>query len=278
MKELLIRTLSALVFTLLMVSCILWCKWSFAALFAAVLAVMIYEYLHMTMGKSFLVCQVLAILDGICIFFLSFWYRSGMSGFQTEYVMIPLLLTFAVSALPLFYKDKKNFRNTACLLYSLLYIALPFSILNFGVFDSSGAFSGVLVLCMFIMVWASDVGAYAFGMLLGQKYGPKLCPDVSPHKSWIGFFGGMLLTIVAAFLIRSFGFIETGAVSCLIFAIVVHVAGVFGDLVESMWKRSAGIKDSGNCIPGHGGMMDRFDSASFAVPAGILFLYLANVL
>ncbi|MCQ2184324.1 MAG: phosphatidate cytidylyltransferase [Bacteroidales bacterium] len=289
MKNLLKRTATALVFAALMIGCILWCKWSFAILFSVIVAIATFEFLRLTMGKSYLACQVLTIINAVLIFLVVFLFRANPNNLlqhvgesADSLVIVPLILGLVTISLPLFHKDRKDFKNTAALLYSLLYIALPFSILNFGVFDfnifNESPYSGTLLLGMFIMVWASDVGAYTFGMLLGQKYGPKLCPDVSPHKSWIGFWGGLVFTVAAAFIIRRIGWFEANVLHTAIFAVVVHVTGVLGDLIESMWKRNAGVKDSGNCIPGHGGMMDRFDSAMIAIPSGIIYLFLANIL
>ena len=112
-------------------------------------------------------------------------------------------------------------------------------------------------------------------MLLGQKIWPaKLCPSISPKKSWAGFIGGLLTSVLAGAILYWTGLFTFPIWHCLIMAAIMSVAGVFGDLFESLWKRAAGIKDSGNLIPGHGGLMDRFDSALFAIPAGYIYLLL----
>ena len=134
------------------------------------------------------------------------------------------------------------------------------------------------MVAFFCIIWASDVGAYCFGMLLGQKIWPaKLCPTISPKKSWAGYIGGLLMAVLAGAILKWTGLVSFPMLHCLIMAALMHVMGVFGDLFESMWKRAAGIKDSGNIIPGHGGLMDRFDSALFAIPTGYIYLLVFNL-
>ncbi len=141
-----------------------------------------------------------------------------------------------------------------------------------------GEYSGLLLLAFFIIIWCSDVGAYVFGMALGQKYGKKLCPEISPKKSWIGAIGGFVMALVGAIVLQLTGILTFPIYHSLILAAVMNVAGVFGDLFESQWKRFYEVKDSGNIIPGHGGMLDRFDSTLLALPAGVLYLVLFNLI
>ena len=117
-----------------------------------------------------------------------------------------------------------------------------------------------------------------YSSYISEKYGRKLCPSISPKKSWIGFWGGMLSAVLAALIMNRIGMMTYPLVHCLLLAVVMHVAGVVGDLFESQWKRCYNLKDSGNIIPGHGGMLDRFDSALMAIPAGVLYLLMINVL
>ena len=121
--------------------------------------------------------------------------------------------------------------------------------------------------------WLQEQVAYS-----GKKFGKKLCPDISPNKSWAGFWGGLAFSILAVLVLRLSGLMGLPVIHGVILAAIMHVAGVYGDLFESQWKRSCGVKDSGNIIPGHGGMLDRFDSAIFAVPAGAIYLSLLDLL
>jgi len=140
-----------------------------------------------------------------------------------------------------------------------------------------GSFSGKLPLCFFILIWCSDVGAYCVGSVLGKK-SKKLAPTISPNKSWAGFWGGMAFGLIGAFILQRTSLLDLPIWAALLLGLVVHCAGVLGDLAESAWKRHYGIKDSGNVIPGHGGFLDRFDSSLAAVPCGTLLLFILNLI
>jgi phosphatidate cytidylyltransferase len=135
-----------------------------------------------------------------------------------------------------------------------------------------------LLLSFFVIIWGSDVGAYLFGITLGQKYGKKLFPSISPKKSWIGFWGGLFMAVVLAVGLHYLGLLPFELRHCIVMSVLLNVTGVYGDLIESQWKRHYEVKDSGNIIPGHGGLLDRFDSALIAIPIGIIYLVLWNVL
>jgi phosphatidate cytidylyltransferase len=178
----------------------------------------------------------------------------------------------------LYLKDKSRFDKFANLYAVLIYIAVPWSLLNFAVFNPAGEFNGILLLCFFCIIWGSDVGAYIFGITLGQKYGKKLFPSISPKKSWIGFWGGLATAIGVAVALHYAGLFCFDLMHCIFMGALLCVAGVYGDLIESQWKRHYNVKDSGNIIPGHGGLLDRFDSALIAIPIGIIYLVVMNVL
>ena len=166
----------------------------------------------------------------------------------------------------------------AFIIFGIAYIAGPLSLSNQVAF-SGGAFNATLLLCFFILIWCSDIGAYVIGTAFGQKENSrKLAPAISPKKSWVGFWGGMAFCILAALLLRASGLLDYPLLHCCILAVILHCGGVCGDLFESLWKRHFGIKDSGNVIPGHGGMLDRFDSTLIAMPLGALYLSLTGFL
>ena len=193
-------------------------------------------------------------------------------------VMLAFIPIFVVMINSLYVKDKTDFGKFAFIYTALLYIAVPMTLTNFAVFRFIGAYDGVLLLCFFAIIWASDVGAYVFGITLGQKYGKKLFPAVSPKKSWIGFWGGLLLAVAVAVVLNCTGLFRYPLYHCIIMAVLMNIAGVYGDLIESQWKRHYAIKDSGSVIPGHGGIWDRFDSALMAIPAGVIYLVVLNIL
>ena len=164
------------------------------------------------------------------------------------------------------------------LLPGLVYILASMCILFLMGF-TGGQFDGTLLLCFFIMIWCSDVGAFCVGSLFGQKAGSrKLAPKISPNKSWVGFWGGLVFTVAAALILHAPGLLVPGIVHCILLAVVIHCTGVCGDLLESAWKRHFGLKDSGNIIPGHGGFLDRFDSSLAAIPAGALYLLIFSLI
>ena len=140
-------------------------------------------------------------------------------------------------------------------------------------------FNGNFLLSLFIMLWSCDVGAYCIGTVFGQKKtSRKLFPSVSPKKSWAGVFGGFLCTILAAYLVSSFFGDVISLVHWMAIALFVSTIGVLGDLFESLIKRHSGVKDSGNIIPGHGGMLDRYDDILFLLPVISAYLKLFNVI
>ncbi len=157
-----------------------------------------------------------------------------------------------------------------------LYIALPFSLLNVLAFQFTNCdLPWLLPLSVFIFLWVNDSGAYCCGSLLGKH---KLFPRISPGKSWEGSIGGGVFVLLAAWLI-SFITTQKGITTNLTtlqwmgMGLVVAVFGTWGDLIESLFKRTLGIKDSGNILPGHGGMLDRFDSSLLAIPAIVVYLF-----
>jgi phosphatidate cytidylyltransferase len=161
-----------------------------------------------------------------------------------------------------------------------LYIALPFSLLNTLAFHAAPqgfvAYDAVLPLSVFVFLWMNDTGAYLCGSLLGKH---KLFPRISPGKSWEGSIGGGILVIAVAVLVwyltDEYQLNQLGltAVEWAGLGLTVVIFGTWGDLVESLFKRTIGIKDSGNILPGHGGMLDRFDSSLLAIPAAVVYLY-----
>lgn len=162
---------------------------------------------------------------------------------------------------------------------SQVYIALSFSMLNVLAYHSIGSeahyniqYNPILPLSIFIFTWINDTGAYCTGMLFGKH---RLFERISPKKSWEGSIGGGAFSIIAAIIMAHFfPFMTLGVWIGLALTIVIF--GTWGDLTESLLKRTLGIKDSGNILPGHGGMLDRFDSTLMAVPAAVVYLYVIS--
>jgi len=275
MNNLLLRTLSGIGFVLVMMAGLLVDKFLFAALVLFILAVMMTEFYRMTLGKDFKTQRVLATVAGCIMFSLVFInYAFHVPGKFISLSMIPVILVMISS---LYAGKGSSFKEFSHILAGLLYIAVPLTLANLIAFRG-GSFNALLLLCFFVIIWCSDIGAYAVGSTLGKRYGKKLWPEISPKKSWAGFWGGLVFSVLSVLILRIAGLMGLPAIHCVILAAIMHTAGVYGDLFESQWKRACDVKDSGRIIPGHGGMLDRFDSALFAVPAGAVYLSLLDLL
>ena len=276
MNNFLKRTLSGLAFGAVMLAALLTDRFVFGAVMLFALIVMMSEFLKMTCGNDYRFSQVLSILAGAVLFALTYLYK----GFclPGRFVALAFIPVFILMVNSLYVKDKTCFSKFSSIYAALVYIAVPWSLINFAAFNAAGEFNGIMLLCFFCIIWGSDVGAYLFGMSLGQKYCKKLFPSISPKKSWIGFWGGLLTAVIVAVALHFAGVFSFGLVHCIAIAILLNVTGVYGDLIESQWKRHYEVKDSGTIIPGHGGLLDRFDSALMAIPVGIIYLVVLNVL
>lgn len=275
MNNTVVRTLSGAVYGALIFCSLLINGYYFAALIVFSMCAMMVEFYRMTMGESYKFSRALAIGAGVILFLLLYFCKAfHMPGKYVALAIIPILIVMFNSLLV---KDKSEFTKFAFIYTGLLYIAVPMSLSNLLAFRE-GTFSGLLLLCFFIIIWCSDIGAYILGSLFGQKYGKKIAPEISPKKSWIGFWGGLLFAVLAAMILHWTGLLSFPLVHCIILAVLMHGSGVAGDLFESMWKRCCNVKDSGNLIPGHGGMLDRLDSTLFAMPVGAIYLALFNLI
>ena len=259
-----------------MLAALLTNKIVFGAVMLLSLIIMMKEFLNMTCGKSYWYSQILSILSGATLFILTFLFKGfDLPGRFMILVFVPIFLLMINS---LYVKDKSCFDKFSNLYAVLVYIAVPWSLLNFAVFNAAGEFNGLLLMCFFFIIWGTDVGAYLLGITLGQKYGKKLCSSISPKKSWIGFWGGMTFAVAISAGLHFLGLLPLNLLHSLVMGIIICISGVYGDLIESQWKRYYEVKDSGNIIPGHGGLLDRFDSALIAIPIGIIYLVAMNLI
>lgn len=195
-------------------------------------------------------------------------------------ILIVILLSVLLFILELYRKQKQPFLNIAIIFLGVIYLFITLA-LTYRVAFSYGDYSTTLLLSIFIFVWSNDTFAYLIGSLLGKH---KLFPRISPNKSREGFFGGVVLTLGIAAI---YAYLSSQALlGCeilqswqwFVIAGVVCIAGTYGDLIESLYKRNLHIKDSGNILPGHGGILDRFDSILFAGPATYIVLQIFSLL
>lgn len=181
---------------------------------------------------------------------------------------IVLSIYFFVNAL---YQKEVNQVNTLPInLLIFIYITVPLILINL-ILSISGDTGIQYVLAMFFIIWTNDTFAYLFGISLGKH---KMFERISPKKSWEGFFGGLLMVVVAAFILN-YIYPSAGLIHWVLFSIITAIASVIGDFIESMFKRAYGVKDSGSILPGHGGILDRIDSLLLASPAIYIFLNFA---
>ena len=195
------------------------------------------------------------------------------------YVFLPYLgLLLYLMITELYLKKENPIGNWACSMLSQLYIALPFALLSVLAYHnspttSSVSYNPILPLSIFVFIWLSDTGAYCVGSLIGKH---RLFERISPKKSWEGSIGGGVFSIASSLVFAHY-FSFMSVWQWIGLALVVVVFGTWGDLTESLMKRQLGVKDSGNILPGHGGMLDRFDSALMAIPASVVYLYILTI-
>jgi len=247
-------------------------------LFSIVTGMTIWEFCGLVNDRPYIsINRFICTVSGVYLFLAMIGYNSGMT---PATVFIPYLVSIVyLMVAELYLKAKDPINNWAYTMLSQLYIALPLSLLGVLAFRSDGYqthYSYLMPLSVFVFLWINDAGAYICGSLLGRH---KLFPRISPGKSWEGSIGGGLLVAAAAVLIwyltdhYQVNDLGLTAYEWAGLGIVVVVFGTWGDLIESLFKRTLGIKDSGNILPGHGGMLDRFDSTLMALPAAVVYLY-----
>lgn len=257
-KEFLLRTLSGAILLLVVFGSVLISEYGLAALSIVICAGTMLEFYALATHKGIKIKKFYPVVVGCISVIVSFLVARGT--LPVEYLSLLVPLIFVIFIGELYHKHPEPFSNITVSVGGLIYAALPMAMLSFVAF-ASGSYEPWIVLCVIFTVWVNDIFAYITGMLLGKH---RLFERISPKKSWEGFFGGLLFAIAFGVLcgyLRGDNLFWWGGLS-----LVIVVSGVFGDLVESMFKRSAEVKDSGNAIPGHGGFMDRFDALIFAIP------------
>ena len=277
MKNFIVRTITSVFFVVAIVSCFLRPE-AMIFLFALVTGMTIWEFTGLVNDRNRVyVNQMISTVAGVYFFLAMAGFCSGIT---PPSIFVPYLVTLIyLMVSELYLKQEDPVHDWAYTMMSQLYIALPLSLLNVLAFqsDASGIhFVWSIPLSVFVFLWINDAGAYICGSLLGKH---KLFPRISPGKSWEGSIGGGILVIIVAVLVwylsEQYAQNPLGltAIEWAGLGLVVVVFGTWGDLVESLFKRTLGIKDSGHILPGHGGMLDRFDSTLMAVPAVVVYLY-----
>ena len=280
MKNLMVRTLSGLVLVAVFVGAVLGSQWSFGALLLLILVGGQTEFYKLARETGLSPQRWMGLAVGVLLFALNFIVFRQFSRSVTDEVggAVLYLLLYIGLLLPtlfvceLFRRSATPLANLGATLLGVLYVAVPLSLLLYvPVLAGDGVWRPETVLCYIFIIWANDVFAYLVGMTFGRH---RLCERLSPKKSWEGFFGGLAGAVVtglaAAYALDANYWVWGGL------ALVASLSGVAGDLVESMFKREAGVKDSGQVIPGHGGVLDRFDALLLSAPYVFLYLLLVG--
>ena len=241
-------------------------EWTYCLVFFIICLFALLEFYKLAGLDGVIPQKTFGTLCGVSIYLLSFFIEKGSISYRYYFLIFPIVS--CVYMIKLYKKfERKPFTNIAFTFLGIFYVAVPFALLNIAAFEDNVYNYEIIFGCLFIL-WASDTGAYFAGTFFGKR---KLFERISPKKSWEGFFGGALLALIFAYGLSEF-FHSISLVQWIIVGVIIIIGGTFGDLVESLLKRSIEIKDSGTSIPGHGGFLDRFDGLLISAPFIVAYL------
>lgn len=241
-------------------------EWIYFGIFLIIVFFSLREFYQLAGLDGMIPLKTLGTLIGIAVFSLSFFISQEAIDSRYYFLIFPLIAFVYVIKL---YKktEQKPFTNIAFTFLGVFYVAVPFALLNVATFEE-GYYNYEIILGSMLILWASDTGAYFAGTLFGKH---RLFERISPKKSWEGFWGGAALAMVITYILTLY-FHSLTLVDWLIVSLIIIIGGTFGDLVESLLKRSIEIKDSGDSLPGHGGFLDRFDGLLISAPFIVAYL------
>lgn len=267
MNETLKRAISGAVYILLLLSCILYSRESMALLFGVFLGIAVYEFSKIS-KINFWFCIVASLLT---YYFL--WNKEQW--FTTRTILVIFSVSVAIKLLFYLFNHKKTeFHLPTRYFIWIGYLVFSFILINYIPMGKNG-YNPKILISLFILIWTNDTFAYLVGKNFGKR---KLFPVISPKKTIEGFIGGLVFSIISSVLLAEY-YIEAKFIYFwVIIAIIVSIFSTLGDLIESKFKRVAGIKDSGNIMPGHGGVLDRLDSIIFVIPFINLFYLILHYL
>lgn len=270
MTNLLKRSLTGIAYVAVMLGGVLLHPFVFAVVFAALLFFTQYEFYSLMEKEEQHPKKIIGCIFGVLFFLICFCISNGF--LQGRFALSIILIFLFLMIIEIFSKGKNPLGNAGFGIMGFVYVAIPLSLMNFIVQPSADGHSNIyypwIMAGIFFIIWVNDSAAYLVGSALGKH---KMCPGISPAKSWEGFIGGAVFAIIMGIL-NAVMFQQASMVSWIVIAVLTVVFGTLGDLFESKIKREIGIKDSGNILPGHGGFLDRLDSLLFAVPAVFLWL------
>ena len=265
------RAITGAIFVFVMITGIFWNSYSMLILFGVISLLTLWEFYGIVPKTDHTILRIYSVITGTAVYFLSAMYFQNL--LDAKYLVLIFPFIFFIAVLELYRKKNKPFGNIAYAILGLVYISLPFAFLNYlAIYHPLGIQIGYnpwLVMGFFILIWTNDTGAYLAGRAFG-KY--KLFERISPKKTWEGAVGGLILTLLAAFILNKYTSL-LNLTHWLVIAAIIVVFGNLGDLTESLFKRSVNIKDSGSILPGHGGLLDRFDAVLIAAPMVFTYVY-----
>ena len=272
MKSLGKRTLTGAIFSLILISGIAIHSYSFMVLFVVITILAMHEFYNLLSKNDIFPQRYTGISIGVLFFISNFLYATDIVDYKVFLIYIPLIAIVFISEL---YRKKDDpFLNIAYTIFGIIYIAVPFSILNHFVHTTNSELQFVpqILLGFVFIIWTYDTGAFLVGSAIGKN---RLFERISPKKSWEGAVGGAIIALGITYIISIF-FNQLAQIDWFIISIIIVVTGTYGDLTESMFKRSLNVKDSSNFLPGHGGILDRFDSIFISAPVVFVYLQLIN--
>jgi phosphatidate cytidylyltransferase len=269
-KNIVTRTITGIVFITIIIGSICLSIYTFMAVFLLICILALMEFYKLAKSDTAQPQRLNGIVLGSLLFISIALYAHNL--LDGKWLAVNLLLAFIIFIIEMYRKKDHPFTNIAYTLLGVFYIALPLSILNFfySPFQLRGEFNTHILIAFFIITWLVDTAAYLAGMAFGRH---RLFERISPKKSWEGSVGGFLMGILTAW-IMSLIFKDLLFYQWAIIATIITISGGFGDLVESMFKRSVHTKDTGSILPGHGGILDRFDCVFFSAPFVYVYVYL----
>ena len=265
MNNLVLRTITGIFFVAVVVSSVIFNPIFFACLFFCVTLLGLHEFYKLLQKGGRTPQTWLGFLSGGLLFAGLAAVANNWIDAKYLFALVPLI---AISFILELYRNKPSpFENVALTLVGVLYIALPFGLMNF--FYLPGLhYTFIILLGYFVVLWINDTFAYLFGSAFGKH---RLFERISPKKSWEGSIGGALISIIAAWVFASFDH-SLSLIQWITITVIIVISGTLGDLVESLLKRSLNFKDSGTLLPGHGGILDRFDAVLISAP--LIFVYI----
>ena len=272
MKNFITRALTGIVFVAILVSAIYFHSFYFLGVFSLITGLTLWELYGLVLPEASPFNRFMGAIGGAYLFAATFGYTEKGMG---AWIFLPyLLILIYLMVVALYEKGKNPLTHWSMLLFGQAYCAGSFSLLN-GLAYKSELIEGlapmpIFILALFVLIWLNDTGAYLIGSMLGKH---RLFARISPKKSWEGFFGGLAVAVLGSQLLAALDPLYS-PLQWMGLAIVVVAFGTWGDLIESLLKRTIGVKDSGNLLPGHGGMLDRFDSLLLAAPASYIYIEL----